>query len=248
MVLEIEKPRVTEIQVRMDCNGCVQKIKKTLSSINGIYDFQIDLAQQKITMIGWADIEKIVKAIKKTRKVVTICSHMEVANPPAQAAEAAPGPPDNAIPPPTEAPAPVAEPPKDDQPPPPPAEAAEPPQDQLPSPKSQQPSGPNDVGEVHMTLYHHPPDHGYMGQYSQGPSFRHERAPPVYIVQNYHTYQPSSSYLMGHRYNIQSPVPMYTSYGGMEMSYQRDYDSGSSSRGNITSVFSDENPNACIIS
>lgn len=31
----MQKPQVTEIQVRIDCNGCVQKIKKALHGING---------------------------------------------------------------------------------------------------------------------------------------------------------------------------------------------------------------------
>ncbi|CAI9118995.1 OLC1v1020645C4 [Oldenlandia corymbosa var. corymbosa] len=77
MIPEMEKPRVTEIQVRMDCNGCVQKIKKALHGINGICELYIDFPQQKITIIGWADPEKIVKAIKKTRKTAIICSHSE---------------------------------------------------------------------------------------------------------------------------------------------------------------------------
>ncbi|QHO37671.1 heavy metal-associated isoprenylated plant protein 25 isoform X3 [Arachis duranensis] len=68
----LQKPRVTEVHVRMDCQGCVQKIKKALSGINGIYDLYIDYPQQKITIIGWADPEKILKAIKKTRKIATI--------------------------------------------------------------------------------------------------------------------------------------------------------------------------------
>ncbi|CAI9762611.1 unnamed protein product [Fraxinus pennsylvanica] len=54
---EMEKPLVTEIQVRMDCSGCVQKIKKALHGIN--------------------DPHKIAKAIKKTRRTVIICSDSE---------------------------------------------------------------------------------------------------------------------------------------------------------------------------
>ncbi|GJX31054.1 heavy metal-associated domain, HMA containing protein [Tanacetum coccineum] len=73
----MEKTQVTEIQVRIDCNGCVQKIKKALLSINGINDVYIDIPQQKLRIIGWADHEKIIKAIKKTRKIVSICLETE---------------------------------------------------------------------------------------------------------------------------------------------------------------------------
>ncbi|XP_031114025.1 heavy metal-associated isoprenylated plant protein 36-like [Ipomoea triloba] len=77
MATELEKPRITEVQVRMDCNGCVQKIKKALHGINGIYEVYIDFPDQKITIVGRADPEKIVKAIKKSRKSAVICCHTE---------------------------------------------------------------------------------------------------------------------------------------------------------------------------
>ncbi|KAE9594934.1 putative heavy metal-associated domain, HMA [Lupinus albus] len=35
MVPDFQKPRIIEIHVRMDCNGCVQKVKKALNGING---------------------------------------------------------------------------------------------------------------------------------------------------------------------------------------------------------------------
>ncbi|XP_019419443.1 PREDICTED: uncharacterized protein LOC109329966 isoform X2 [Lupinus angustifolius] len=54
MVPDLQKPRVIEIHVRMDCNGCMQKVKKALNGIN--------------------DPEKVVKAIKKTRTMTTICN------------------------------------------------------------------------------------------------------------------------------------------------------------------------------
>lgn len=40
---------------------------------SGINDIYIDIPQQKLTIIGWADPDKIIKAIKKTRKFVSIC-------------------------------------------------------------------------------------------------------------------------------------------------------------------------------
>ncbi|GAB2294307.1 hypothetical protein Dimus_028517 [Dionaea muscipula] len=258
-----QKPRVMEIQVRMDCKGCVQKIKKALSGINGTYDLQIDFSQQKIIVIGWADPEKVIKAINKTRRVATVCSPTEVANAPAPDGGAPP--PDNANPP-GEAPAPAAE------PPPPPSE---PPKDQPPQPpenpspgaaasetKTPQPpqsSGPKDVGEVHV-VYQPPPiysygydyAHGYGPAYSYGygihhrnPGFTQEQPEPAYVIHSYNTYQPSP-YITGYQY-AQSP-PRSTPYGRMNQYYEGDYDSGSSSNGNITSMFSDENPNACTIS
>ncbi|KAI4338526.1 hypothetical protein MLD38_023573 [Melastoma candidum] len=181
MVPELEKPRVTEIQVWIDCNGCVQKIKKALHGINvaensRIYDVTMGIPQQKLRIIGWVDPERIVKAIRKTRKKATICSHAEQPNnqkpesggPPREAAE--PPPPQA---PPTE-PAPPPESPID-QPPSAPLPQKPMPQQEIPQPEAsidivneQQPQDmkppPKDVGEV-STMHRHPQNYGYRYRY-----------------------------------------------------------------------------------
>lgn len=97
MTSESETPRVTELHVRMDCNGCVHKIRKSLSGIEGIGEVYVDQANHKITVVGTVDPERIVKAIRKTKKVPTIFSHTDPtaeAQPPAPPAEGeAPPPP-----------------------------------------------------------------------------------------------------------------------------------------------------------
>ncbi|XP_050216564.1 heavy metal-associated isoprenylated plant protein 35-like [Mercurialis annua] len=259
MIPELEKPKVTEIQVRMDCNGCVQKIKKALHGINGIYDLYIDFPQQKLTIIGWADPEKIVKAIRKTRKIATICSHTE---PPEPAPEGGAPPPaaEEANPTPAETPqaeaAPPAEPPKD------PPQPENPPPEEKPTPSSvaaetnanQPPQNPHpkDVGEVHL-IYHHPPDYGYrygyghshVGQwnrYPNGQGLPPEPSQPIYVTHSYNTYRPSP-YVTEYEH-IRSP-PRYTAHN--RMSHYSDNYHENSSNGSITSIFSDENPNACSI-
>ncbi|KAF2289134.1 hypothetical protein GH714_029050 [Hevea brasiliensis] len=272
MVPELEKPQVTEIQVRMDCNGCVQKIKKALHGINGIYELHIDITQQKLTIIGWADPEKIVKAIRKTRKIATICSHTEPSDQPAaQPTEPPPTTkatnPTLAEAPPAEA-APPAEPPTDPPPPenPPPAEKPS----LLPvatETNANQPahaSEPKDVGEVHV-IYHHPPDYGYRYSFDHsygGPWNRYpkshglppeprypnshglptESPQPIYVTHSYNTYRPSP-YVKEYEH-IHSP-PRHTIYSRMDH-YSEDYHE-ITRNGNITSIFSDENPNACRI-
>ncbi|CAL5346903.1 unnamed protein product [Camellia sinensis] len=287
MIPELQKPRVTEIQVRMDCNGCVQKIKKALHGINGIYDHYIDFPQQKLTIIGWADPEKIIKAIKKTRKIAIICSHSEQPDPPAQPTETSPGQPteqapapDMANPPPPEG-APPAEPPKDPPPPPPenPPPGAPPPTTANdPASQPPQPSRPKDAEEVHV-IYHHPPvydyrygyGHGYghsygnnyggqWNNYPNSPQYRHEPSPPVYatrsdntytplpyVTHSYNTYKPSP-YVTEYEYSNRSP-PRYMHYSSRPERYSDDYNSSNNGNGNgnITSMFSDENPNACRI-
>ncbi|KAH9325063.1 hypothetical protein KI387_005241, partial [Taxus chinensis] len=68
-------PKITEIQVRMDCNGCLQKIRRALQTVQGIYKVHEDMAQQKIVVVGWAEPEKVMRAIKRTGKIAKLCSH-----------------------------------------------------------------------------------------------------------------------------------------------------------------------------
>ncbi|KAF6151374.1 hypothetical protein GIB67_012234 [Kingdonia uniflora] len=59
------------------------------STSTGIYNHYIDLSKKELAVVGWADPERIVKAIRKTRKIITICSHTEHTNPSKPAPEAA---------------------------------------------------------------------------------------------------------------------------------------------------------------
>ncbi|KAJ8492072.1 hypothetical protein OPV22_013793 [Ensete ventricosum] len=100
---------VTELQVRMDCGGCVHKNKKAVHSIH-------DFARQKLTVVGSADPEMMVKAIKKAGKFATICSRSEPAAEPAASSSDPPAAADAAAdhqPPSESPPATPEEPPKD---------------------------------------------------------------------------------------------------------------------------------------
>ncbi|XP_058077137.1 leucine-rich repeat extensin-like protein 3 isoform X2 [Magnolia sinica] len=258
MVPDQLEPRIMEIQVRMDCNGCVQKIKKALHGIKGIYDVYIDLPQQKLTIVGWADPEMIIKAIKKTRKIATICVHTEASEPqpqtPPAPAESNPPAPDATNPPPIEPlpseQTPPAEPAKEPSPPENPPQEATPstaPTDTAPR-QPVGPSEPKDVEAVHI-IHHHPHDYGYGGPWNTYPSSHvYRQETPQYVTHSYNNYRPSphiSAYVSDHGYP-QSP-PQNIHYSRTEH-YVDEYQGRSNGDGNnITSIFSDENPNACII-
>ncbi|XXG84342.1 hypothetical protein AAC387_Pa10g1877 [Persea americana] len=290
MVPELEKPRVTEIQVRIDCNGCVQKIKKALYGIKGIYDIYINTQQQKLTVVGWADPEKIIKAIKKTRKLATICAHSEASEPqppnPPPPAEGTPPAPDPGNPPPTETPpadpAPPAEGPKEQpqpqpQPENPPQEVTPPPPAPTDNAAETPPSGggppeTKDVEQIHV-IHHHPHQYGYndhWNSYTNGYGFRPEgpqygfrpegpqygfrpEGPHCITTHSYNNYRPSphiSAYVTEYGYPRSPPQNVRYEYSRPEH-YSDDYDyqirSGNGNGNNITSFFSDENPNACRI-
>ncbi|KAK9933871.1 hypothetical protein M0R45_021044 [Rubus argutus] len=279
MVPELEKPRITEIHVRMDCNGCVQKIKKALHGINGIYDLYIDFPQQKLTIIGWADPEKILlhqqnNPPKARLHQLLMQQTLLQQNHPHQPKQLhrlkQPHQPSHQR---TRHhrnhPTPEAEPTR---------VAAE------TNPGQQHPvyyHRPRDVGEVH-TIYHHPPGYGYRYGYTNGyPGYWNKYhnsqghppeptpapappppptpapapvpvpvpAPPIYVTHSYNTYRPSP-YVTEYEY-IQPPPQQQTHYSRINQyhHYNEDqpYHNVNNGNGNITSIFSDENPNACAV-
>ncbi|XP_059624321.1 heavy metal-associated isoprenylated plant protein 23-like [Cornus florida] len=57
-----------ELKVRMDCEGCELKVKKALSSLSGVKSVEINRKQQKVTVIGFVDANKVLKKAKSTGK------------------------------------------------------------------------------------------------------------------------------------------------------------------------------------
>ncbi|KAI9085492.1 hypothetical protein K1719_032559 [Acacia pycnantha] len=59
---------IVEISVNIDCEGCERKIRKALQKLPGVDDVEIDMRMQKVTVMGWADQTKVLKAVRKTGK------------------------------------------------------------------------------------------------------------------------------------------------------------------------------------
>ncbi|XP_042974726.1 heavy metal-associated isoprenylated plant protein 28, partial [Carya illinoinensis] len=58
--------QTVEVRVHMDCTGCESKVKDTLLKLKGVDDIDIDMATQKVTVIGRADQKKVLKIVRKT--------------------------------------------------------------------------------------------------------------------------------------------------------------------------------------
>ncbi|PIN02451.1 Copper chaperone [Handroanthus impetiginosus] len=58
------------VKIRMDCEGCARKVKKTLSGVKGAKSVDVDMKQQKATVHGYVDAKKVLKAAKETKKKV----------------------------------------------------------------------------------------------------------------------------------------------------------------------------------
>ncbi|XP_008807370.2 heavy metal-associated isoprenylated plant protein 5-like [Phoenix dactylifera] len=225
MIPELENARVTELQVRMDCHGCAKRIRKATRGVDGVYDVYVDFDQQKLTVIGRADIEKIVKAIRRTRRKATVCSQKEPSEPngsePPPSTEQ-PAPEAAANQPPNEAP-PPSEPPKDT----PPQESPSPEEKPSSEAKEVDPSKAKDAEEIHM-IHLYPHGYVYKAHWNQYP-LSDQHAVPYFIGHGYNSYQ----------------LPYY----GQE-AYGRDYyhrRGGGVDANEITSMFDDENPTACTI-
>ncbi|KAF4354329.1 hypothetical protein CsatB_020466 [Cannabis sativa] len=59
---------IIEMRVHIDCAGCESKVKSTLEKVKGVDEVDIDMNLQKVTVTGYADQKKILKAVRKTGK------------------------------------------------------------------------------------------------------------------------------------------------------------------------------------
>ncbi|GAB4848663.1 Heavy metal-associated isoprenylated plant protein 23 [Ancistrocladus abbreviatus] len=64
--------QTVELKVRMDCDGCELKVKKALSSISGVKSVEISRKQQKVTVTGYVEANKVLKKAKSTGKKAEI--------------------------------------------------------------------------------------------------------------------------------------------------------------------------------
>ncbi|KAK6792013.1 hypothetical protein RDI58_011094 [Solanum bulbocastanum] len=77
-MISIDKPKkkkqfnTVELKVRMDCEGCEMKIKNTLSSMSGVKSVEINRKQQKVTVTGYVEPNKVLKKAKSTGKKAEI--------------------------------------------------------------------------------------------------------------------------------------------------------------------------------
>ncbi|XP_072974551.1 heavy metal-associated isoprenylated plant protein 23-like [Typha angustifolia] len=64
--------QTVELKVRMDCDGCELKVKKALSSMKGVQSVDINRKQQKVTVTGFVEPNKVLKRAKSTGKKAEI--------------------------------------------------------------------------------------------------------------------------------------------------------------------------------
>ncbi|CAM8997595.1 unnamed protein product [Rhodiola kirilowii] len=65
---ELMKVQTCVLRVNIHCDGCKQKVKKTLQKVDGVYSVKIDSDQGKVTVSGNADPATLVKKLTKSGK------------------------------------------------------------------------------------------------------------------------------------------------------------------------------------
>ncbi|QCD77729.1 copper chaperone [Vigna unguiculata] len=61
---DLLKIQTCVLKVNIDCDGCAQKVKKTLQKIDGVYSVKVDAGEGRVVVAGDVDPEKLVKKIK----------------------------------------------------------------------------------------------------------------------------------------------------------------------------------------
>ncbi|XP_066343565.1 copper transport protein ATX1-like isoform X1 [Miscanthus floridulus] len=67
-----------EMKVYMHCDACERKVRRTISKVEGVETIEVDREENKVTVTGDFEPEKVVKKIKKkTRKKAEILAPEE---------------------------------------------------------------------------------------------------------------------------------------------------------------------------
>lgn len=56
------------LKVAMSCGGCSGAVERVLKKMEGVEDFSIDLATQKVVVKGNVDPQKVLEVVAKTGK------------------------------------------------------------------------------------------------------------------------------------------------------------------------------------
>ncbi|KAL5977142.1 hypothetical protein ACLOJK_021484 [Asimina triloba] len=57
---------IVELEVHMDCDGCARMVRKAISKLEGVDSIDIDMDKQKVTVTGYIEQRKVLKAVRRT--------------------------------------------------------------------------------------------------------------------------------------------------------------------------------------
>ncbi|KAM1174310.1 hypothetical protein ACFX2I_026877 [Malus domestica] len=56
--------QTVEIKVKMDCEGCERRVKKSVQGMKGVTEVEVDPKQSKLTVIGYVDPDKVLHRVR----------------------------------------------------------------------------------------------------------------------------------------------------------------------------------------
>ncbi|KAI3428920.1 Lipase_GDSL domain-containing protein [Psidium guajava] len=56
--------QTVEIKVRMDCEGCERRVRKSVDSMRGVNKVEVDPKHMKLTVIGYVDPGKVLRRVR----------------------------------------------------------------------------------------------------------------------------------------------------------------------------------------
>ncbi|KAK0586755.1 hypothetical protein LWI29_011716 [Acer saccharum] len=60
--------QTVELKVRMCCTGCERVVKNAIFKLRGIDSVEVDLELEKVTVVGYVDRNKVLKAVRRAGK------------------------------------------------------------------------------------------------------------------------------------------------------------------------------------
>ncbi|KAF3434160.1 hypothetical protein FNV43_RR25263 [Rhamnella rubrinervis] len=60
--------QTVELTVRMCCTGCERVVKHAIFKLRGVDSVEVDLEMQKVTVVGYVDRNKVLKAVRRAGK------------------------------------------------------------------------------------------------------------------------------------------------------------------------------------
>ncbi|KAL5719231.1 Heavy metal-associated isoprenylated plant protein 30 [Ranunculus cassubicifolius] len=60
--------QTVELQVRMCCAGCERVVRNAILKLRGVDSIEVDLPMEKVTVIGYVDPMKVLKAVRRKGK------------------------------------------------------------------------------------------------------------------------------------------------------------------------------------
>ncbi|KAF7151645.1 hypothetical protein RHSIM_Rhsim02G0254800 [Rhododendron simsii] len=67
--------QTVELKVRMCCTGCERVVKNAIYKLRGIDSVEVDLEMEKVTVIGYVDRNKVLKAVRRAGKRAEFWPH-----------------------------------------------------------------------------------------------------------------------------------------------------------------------------